>query len=197
MASYGVMQLTTQGQALYAKAQSGTALNFTRMQIGSGQLAQGQDPTTLTALITPLMYVSINSITSSGNTAYTKGIFDNSTIAVTTYICELGLFAQDPTLGEILYAYANAGTQGDYIPPTASGPFSRQMQINAAIGNATNVTATIPAGSYLALSGGDMTGALILYENPIQPLEAAPKQYVDSNAIGSNIYAYKNIAGGL
>lgn len=149
MAVYGQMVLTQQGLALYQKAQTGVQLNFTRMQIGGGQLAQGQDPTALTALITPIYYFSINSIASSGNTAYVKGIFENTDINASTYTCEIGLFATDPTDGEILYAYANAGTQGDTIPPISAGPLSKQYQINVALGNATGVTATIPANTYI------------------------------------------------
>jgi hypothetical protein len=37
-----------------------------------------------------------------------------------------------------------------------------------------------PSGS-LPKSGGEMTGPLILHSDPTQPLEAATKQYVDTN----------------
>jgi hypothetical protein len=59
------------------------------------------------------------------------------------YICELGLFANDPDVGEILYGYANAGEKGDYIAPNNAGAFAWNYQVNAAIGNAINVTATV------------------------------------------------------
>ncbi|MEK8128653.1 hypothetical protein WMW72_12120 [Paenibacillus filicis] len=72
-----------------------------------------------------------------------RGMFDNGNITTPTYTCEVGLFALDPQDGEILYSYANAGTQGDTIPPISSGPLSKQFQLNAAIGNASNVTATV------------------------------------------------------
>ena len=37
-----------------------------------------------------------------------------------------------------------------------------------------------PPTLYLPLSGGTMTGPLILAADPVQPLEAATKQYVDA-----------------
>lgn len=151
MANYGNLIITNQGLALCAKVQSGILLNFTRMRIGSGLLT-GQNPATLLNLITPIAYFTINSISSNANTAHVKGIFDNKLIVSSTYSCELGLFAQDPDVGEILYAYANAGAEGDTIPPFASGPFSWQYQLNPTIGNAANVTATIPSTSYIPVT---------------------------------------------
>jgi hypothetical protein len=152
VANYGTIVLTNQGLTLFAKAQAGIQLNFTRMQIGSGQLSVGQNPESLTALITPISYFAINMTSSSVNTAHVKGIFENTAISAPTYSCELGLFAQDPDDGEILYAYANAGLEGDTIPPISAGPISKQYQVNTAIGNASNVTATIPAETYIATS---------------------------------------------
>lgn len=222
MATYSQMVLTTQGQALYAKVQTGTMLTFTRMQIGSGQLATTltsaltsgtsysslsvaaipramasgdtvvigvgstsqavtlsaaaaanattlevnsftananypsgaivtdvTDAASLTALITPIDYFDINSETTSGSTANVRGIYQNTNLTTDTYTCEIGLFAQDPTAGEILYAYANAGTLGDTIPSNTAGPFSRQFQVSSAVGNATNVTANIPSTVYV------------------------------------------------
>ncbi|NOU95579.1 hypothetical protein GC093_20435 [Paenibacillus sp. LMG 31456] len=162
------MVLTQLGLALYSKAQTGVQLNFTRMQIGSGQLALGQDPMMLAALITPVSFFSIISASSSGNLSRVKGIFENSGVVVGTYSCELGLFATDPTLGEILYAYANAGSQGDTIPPISAGPFSKHYQINTAIGNASSISATIPAETYIPISEKGVAGG-------VSPLDASAK----------------------
>jgi hypothetical protein len=42
---------------------------------------------------------------------------------------------------------------------------------------------------YLRLAGGTMTGPLLLYADPLDNLEAATKQYVDSHTINSNYVA--------
>lgn len=239
MATYGNMVITKTGKEVYADAQQGSALNFTSLQIGSGQLtttlesglssgsaytslsvaaltspvANGQsltigtgsttqtvtasasaavgdttisvtsftanaaygsgttvtlvsDPSTLTALLNEIASFSINNIAVNGSTAQIVGIFQNTDLTSSTYTCEIGLFAIDPSTGNsILYAYANAGTNGDTFPPYSQGPFSRQFAINTAIGNATDVTATIPSGTYAVLdasntfTGGTQTAA--------------------------------------
>lgn len=186
MAVYGPLQLTTQGQALYSKAQTGTTLNFTRMQIGGGQLAVNQDPTTLTALITPIAYFNINSELANGNTAIIRGIFENTNLTSSTYTCEIGLFATDPTAGEILYAYANAGSQGDTLPPISNGPISRQFNLNISVGNATNVTVNIPADTYIPVNQmGVANGVPTLDGTTKIPVAQIPSlSYVPTSAEG-------------
>ena len=43
-------------------------------------------------------------------------VLTNSGLATGYYLCELGIFATDPDDGEVLYAYSNAGANGDYFP---------------------------------------------------------------------------------
>ncbi|MCR8981657.1 hypothetical protein [Brevibacillus laterosporus] len=177
MAIYPVMTITQRGKELYAKSQTGTAITYTRMRIGSGSYAG--DPSILTDLVQPIDYVSINSFSRTGSTAHIKAVFQNNNITQTTYSCEIGIFANDPDLGEIMYAYTNAGTKGDHIPPISTGPFSREFQLNVAVGTASQVVANIPDTLFVPLAGGTMTGPLILSGNPTQALQASPKQYVD------------------
>lgn len=141
MAIFNNMSITNEGQVLYAKAQAGQELHFTKMMVGSGNL-DTRNPATLTALIKPKFDVGIQEITPNTElkTATISGTINNSGVTEATYICEIGLFAQDPDEGEILYAYGTAGQYGDYYAPASMGPFSWNYQINAAIGNAANVT---------------------------------------------------------
>lgn len=141
MAIFNNMSITNKGQVLYAKAQAGQELHFTKMMVGSGNL-DTRNPAILTALIEPKFDVGIQEITPNTElkTATISGTINNSGVTEATYICEIGLFAQDPDEGEILYAYGTAGQYGDYYAPASMGPFSWNYQINAAIGNAANVT---------------------------------------------------------
>ncbi|KIN80966.1 tail protein [Clostridium botulinum] len=138
------MAITNQGMALYAKAQAGQEIHFTKMQVGSG-LIETQNPVTLLALLDPKLDVPITSITANSEmkSATIIGNITNKDVTEATYICELGLFAKDPDEGEILYGYVSAGQYGDYYAPEAQGPYSWQYEINAAIGNAANVTAEV------------------------------------------------------
>lgn len=149
MAIFGNMSITNAGQNLYAKAQSGKPIVFTRMQLGSGQIGT-QNPATLVSLVTPQFDVPISSITANTDlkTATVSGTINNSAINTAIYICEIALWAQDPDVGEILYSYASAGSQGDYMAPASQGAYSWNYQINAAVGNAANVTANISSLNY-------------------------------------------------
>ena len=168
MAVFNNMVITTKGEALYNKVQAGKPLNFTKMKIGSGQLAAGDDPTTFTALKQYAFDVSISSITPNTvlKVAVISGTINNNNITEGKYICELGLFANDPDEGEILYGYATAGTEGDWIAPSSKGAFAWNYQINAAVGNAQDVTATVSSTTFdYAVASTSTTFAIISGNN--------------------------------
>lgn len=167
MAIFNNMSITTKGQILYAKAQAGTELKFTKMMVGSGQI-ENRNPATLLALLEPKFSIGIQSITPNTElkTATISGTITNSEVSEAVYICEIGLFAEDPDEGEILYAYGSAGKYGDYYAPSSQGAYSWNYQINAAIGNASNVTVELSNLAYdyavinsnttfLVISGGN------------------------------------------
>lgn len=191
MANFNTMQITNAGKTLYAKVQTGVQLNFTKIQLGSGNIGT-QNPETLTALVTPQFNVAIQSVSAdtTNKQATISGTFTNTSVTATTYICEIGIFAQDPDNGEILYGYASAGSQGDYINPASSGAFSNNYQVIAAVGNATSVKATISnlqydyavvnSGTYTFLVGGNQKEINKSIDNLIKP-------YTTTNA--GNIYS--------
>lgn len=87
-----------------------------------------------------------------------------------------------------------AGPQPCYIgpsPPTGVPPgtmwwdtVSGNLFIWFNDGNSTQwVVAVNQIGAYLATTGGQMTGPLILNADPTQPLGASTKQYVDNSAV--------------
>lgn len=163
MAIFQNMSITNAGQVLYAKAQAGKPIVFNKISIGSGQIGT-QDPAILTTLISPKFDVAISSIfpNTLEKSAAISGTINNADMTVATYICEMGLWATDPDVGLILYAYASAGEQGDYMAPATQGAYSWLYQINAAIGNAANVTANISNILYdYSILGTDPTFTVI------------------------------------
>ncbi|OBZ08039.1 phage tail protein [Bacillus sp. FJAT-26390] len=144
MASFGGLILTNKGRALQAKAQAGTALVYTRIGMGDGNLG-GQQMPGLTALINAKKYLPINKITAvtDGKTTVSSYL-SNAEITVGFFFRELGLFATDPDEGEILYCYGNAGAGAEYIP-AGGGPDIVEKYINVVsiVGNAANVSAII------------------------------------------------------
>lgn len=144
MAIFKNMYITQKGVSLYVKAQAGQQIKFTKLQVGSGQI-EDRNPMTLTALLEPKLDVPIVSIIANSElkSAAILGKITNKNVKEAMYICELGLFANDPEEGEILYGYVSAGQYGDYYAPESQGPFSWEYQVNASIGNAANVIAEI------------------------------------------------------
>ena len=144
MALFKNMSITYQGMALFAKAQAGQEIHFTKMQVGGGQIGT-QNPATLVSLIDPKLDISITSIIPNTElkNATIIGNVNNKDVKEALYICEMGLFAKDPDVGEILYGYVSCGQYGDYYAPESQGPYNWQYQIAASIGNAANVTAEL------------------------------------------------------
>lgn len=144
MSVFGGTIFTNRGKALQAKAQTGVPLVFTRLSIGDGSLG-GQSIAELTSLIHEVKTISINKLeTLSGGKATVGGVFNNQGLSTGFYWRELGLFATDPDLGEILYCYGNAGGLAEYIPAGGGADIlEKQVNIVALIGNASSVSATI------------------------------------------------------
>lgn len=142
--SFGIISFTNRGRELQAKAQAGAQLNFTKIAIGDGQLS-GQSISDLITLIHQVKLLTLNKFkTMPGGKAVIGGVLSNQDIVAGFWWRELGLFAMDPDLGEILYCYGNAGELAEYIPsPGGSQILEKQVDIVSIVGNASNISATI------------------------------------------------------
>lgn len=113
--------LTTKGSALLAKTQTGIPLEFTGFQIGEAYMPDGHVITNTTALfdVAPKT-MEISGVTSTATQATVKAQITNSTFASAFTWREVGVFANDPDEGDILYAYGNARDEADVIPSNAT-----------------------------------------------------------------------------
>lgn len=151
MGAFGGLILTNNGRALQAKAQAGATLNFNRIGIGDGSLS-GQSISDLNALISEKKSLSITKLkTQTGGKAVVGAVLSNQDIVTGFYFRELGVFAQDPDVGEILYCYGNAGAGAEYIP-AGGGPdiVEKNIDIVTIVGNASSVSATIESSLVFA-----------------------------------------------
>jgi hypothetical protein len=140
--------LTTKGQALQAKVDAGqTLLTLTKMKIGSGVLPSGQSLQSLNDLVVPEMNVPISAVSAEGNISTITGVITNAGLINGFNVRELGVFAQDPTLGEILYSITTDSAP-DYLPPEGGAvTVSSEFNYHITVSNAANVTATLnPSG---------------------------------------------------
>lgn len=146
MASFGGLLLTNRGRNLQAKAQTGIPLTFKRIAIGDGSLG-GASIAELNALINQRKTLDIVKlkILAPGQ-AIVGCSLSNQDVTSGFYFREIGVFAEDPDIGEILYCYGNSGLTADYIPAGASGGtdiIEKTIDVLTLVGNAQNVTAQI------------------------------------------------------
>lgn len=149
MGAFGGLILTNGGRALQAKAQAGATLAFTRISVGDGNLGS-TSISDLTDLISEKMSLTITKLkTQAGGKAIVGGVLSNQDVTVGFYFREIGVFATDPDVGEILYCYANAGAGAEYIP-AGGGPdvVEKNIDIITLVGNASSVTAEISSIVY-------------------------------------------------
>lgn len=153
MAQFSNLTLTNKGLALQAKAQTGTQLTFARVGFGDGQLASGESILDLTNLKNQKVTSNIasNEVIGDGTTRV-RAVLTNTGLSAGFYLREVGLFATDPDEGEILYAYSNAGQYPDFLPAgTGNTIVETTISLITIIGNAPNVTATIPSGTFVTV----------------------------------------------
>ena len=173
MAAFPNLVLTNAGIALQNKVQGGAVLELTNIQMGSGQL-NGQPIGPLTALISSNATVPIQGGQAIGqNTYQVEGFFTNADLSAGFWWREIGIFANDPDNGEILYAYANAGDAGDYIPTVTDQRIEKYIYFSMALANATTVNVTIPQTDTFVLKTevGQPNGVAGLDENGAVPIK--------------------------
>jgi len=144
MGAFGGITLTNKGRNLLAKAQTGVEIKYTRFGIGDGQLG-GQSIVDLNALISQKQSLGIAKLkVQPGGKAVVGTVITNKNLTTGFYFREVGIFAQDPTEGEILFGYANCGPTAEYIPVGGGqDAIEKTFDIIIIIGNAPNVSAVL------------------------------------------------------
>ena len=132
--------LTNAGRHLLASVQAGEVLSFTKVGIGEGEPISREMMEDMSVLLKPRAYFPIievkdnNDGTVSVMTALTNKENDSR-----FFIKEIGLFAQDPKRGEILYAVCSCGDAADLFSAKTDKVLTITQEIRVDIGNAENV----------------------------------------------------------
>lgn len=150
--------ITAQGLELDAKILAGHASAiFTGIKIGDGVYAGTEDLTTFTAMRSIRQEFAISSVSIiDNNTVRLRSVVNNTGIANGYHMSELGVFAQDPDKGEILYSIAlGIKNKMDYQPSETDLPgASSTIDTLTVISNSK--TATIKMGMGAAASAEDL-----------------------------------------
>lgn len=215
MAEYNGMILTKAGMQLQAQAQIGGELHITKIAIGDGMLAAGESIEDLTALKSLKMTLGIQNMQVINGQSRIRALISNENLNTGFFVREVGVFARIGDTGtETLYSYTNAGDKADYLPNKGINVVEEVLEIYIVVGNAQNVTCLIDdrvtlatkqdiaehnmdinahSGAFLPISGGTMTGPIILAADPTTNMQAATKQYIDNNGgvnLRKNLHAY-------
>lgn len=141
--SFGNLTFTNRGLNLLSKGQSGTPIQITKIKVGDGQLGSSSilDLNDLKNAVAELNIERKQVMPS--NQILISAVLRNQDYTSGFYLREFGIMANDPELGEILYAYVNAGTLADYIPAPSSAQVVKELEAVLQFGNASNVTITV------------------------------------------------------
>ena len=151
MAQFPLLKLTRTGQEMTGMSQGGGKLTFVRVELGDGELKEGDSIETLTALKHGIMQLPLQGYQSEGNgKARLRFIVDNSAHAAGFINREIGVFAKIENGAEQLYAYTNAGNYADWIPSKETPIDSDIVDLHIVIGNAPNVVIETSNGAYAA-----------------------------------------------
>ena len=139
MANWNGLQLTNKGIALQAKVQAGTQLHITKLKLGSGVVPGGTDIKTLNDLIAPEQNLGIGGKEAVDDYCKISSTISNTGLEAGYYVRELGVFAQDPDDGEVLYAYTTDGAP-DYLPAGGgSTVISQEFSVMIAVDDVDNI----------------------------------------------------------
>ncbi len=148
MAIFNSTVITERGHNLMAKIATGsTKMHFTKIRTSDSNPSDDSLPT-LTTLSSIKQVIDISEVAVVNNaTVKVSGAVSNADLASGYFVRAIGLYAQDPDLGEILYSVTKA-TLADYMPPN-NGLSSSSLMINllTATSNADNVTINVDPGA--------------------------------------------------
>ncbi len=119
MSNFKLTTLTTKGNDLLLKVLLGQcSLEFTRIVIGNGE-PDTEDYRTITSVVSEKMESTIvdKKILGDGFCSIT-GRFSNENLNELVMVKEIGVYAIDPELGEILYSYTTANGNANYFAPS-------------------------------------------------------------------------------
>ena len=153
MANWTGFSMTNRGAELQAKVNAGsTTLTFTKLALGSGE-AEGSLEN-MTELVHKEMDMTIKGISNEGNIVTLKSTITNEGISQAFYAREMGLYATDPDLGEILYA-VQTDQKPDNIPAEGSATVvSEDFTAHLIMSNTGSVSAVLDTGALITL--GDL-----------------------------------------
>lgn len=146
MAEWSNATMTDIGADLQAKVNAGkTKLTFTKIKVGSG--VNATNPLALTDVIFSKWETTNFVVKQEGKIVSVDTFITNNGIKEAFRMSEIGLFANDPDKGEILYAYLT-DPEPDRMPAEGGAVVvSQELTIGMMFSNTGNVSLTVNMGA--------------------------------------------------
>lgn len=146
MAGWNNATMTDVGEALQAKVNAGlTKLTFTKIKVGSG--VSTTNAQALTDVIASKWETTNFTVKRDGKIVTVDTFITNTGITEAFRMTEIGLFAQDPDKGEVLYCYLT-DSEPDRMPAEGgSTVVSQELSLGMTFSNSGNVTLTVNMGA--------------------------------------------------
>ena len=146
MAEWSNATMTDVGADLQAKVNAGkTKLTFTKIKVGSG--VNATNPLALTDVISSKWETTNFVVKQEGKIVSVDTFITNNGITEAFRMSEIGVFAQDPDKGEVLYAYLT-DPEPDRMPAEGgSVVVSQELTIGMVFSNTGNVSLTVNMGA--------------------------------------------------
>lgn len=154
MAQFRKAVITQQGIALIQKVQTqNIKLEFTKIATGSGEYAEDEALDGSVGLKQQIQEFMISSSSVvDPQTIKLVSVISNEDLLTAYYLREIGVYANDPDDGEILYSLAVAyPDKADYIPAyDGTTPVTIGLDTYQSVSNSDNVTIRASTGAYAA-----------------------------------------------
>ena len=160
MGAFKSAVITKKGQELLAKVVAGTTkLEFTKIKVSDTKLSG--DLASMTGIGTIKQEEKVASVVrKNGSNVTVSASFSNQTLGQGYYVRNLGLYANDPQAGEILYSISVADEStatADYMPPfNGIGVSSLMVDLVTAVSNTEMVGAIKELATEVKYMRGDL-----------------------------------------
>ena len=150
MPKWNGVTITNLGKDLQLKCQAGETLNFTKFKLGDGVYDGDEAIAEIIDLKSVKQILPINScMVNQNHQCQISTTISNGGLEVGYYLRELGLYAEDPDEGEILYAIS-LDVDPDFLPEDGGTvTLSEKFNVLVNIGNVTDVTAVTDVGGWV------------------------------------------------
>lgn len=151
-------KVTNQGLAWIEKVIAGAPVIFTKGQIGTGVAPDSDNIAAYTGLIAYYDNAGLNQPLYRDGMVQVELNYTNQHVTDLAKIAELGLFARDPDVGEIMVAYTTFGQYPDPVVPAGQTPMTKLwMMLLNLVNPPSSMVAQISAAAMVPAS--DVTDA--------------------------------------